>query len=193
MQDDLARVRNDLNTIEAAIGLPPRWDPREVRINLLFTGAGLIAAAWVLVPHGAWPLLGLCFFALPLIEWLRTGKSGESRVTCREFRSALRTAWLALPLVALFAWCQWVGLTPLEFLGLATFLIGTLLFSAALGNNQGRSLAGWAAALMVGGLLIPLELAPVIASLAGTLASGGFISAVLSYAAREKSTSHAAA
>ena len=38
-KDDLARVRDDLETIKSAIGLPPRWDPREVRINLLFAAS----------------------------------------------------------------------------------------------------------------------------------------------------------
>ena len=73
-QDDLARVRDDLETIKSAIGLPPRWDPREVRINLLLAAAGLAAMVWALVPHELSPLLGLCFFAVPVIEWLRTAE-----------------------------------------------------------------------------------------------------------------------
>jgi hypothetical protein len=96
-----------------------------------------------------------------------------------------------LPLVALFAWCGQVGLTPLEFLGLATFLIGTVLFSATLGDKQGLSLAGWAAALIIGGLLLPLNVAPVIAVFGGALALGGLISAALAYATRKESISHA--
>jgi hypothetical protein len=166
--------------------------PREVRINLLLAAAGLAAMTWALAPHELSPLLGLCFFAVPVIEWLRAGKTSESHMAGREFRSALRTVWLALPLVALFAWCRQLGLTPLEFLGLATFLIGTVLFSAAVGEQPGRSLLGWAAALMIGELLLPLEFAPVIAVFAGALALGGLISAALAYATREESTSHGA-
>ena len=191
-QDELSRVRDDLETIKSAIGLPPRWDPREVRINLLLAAAGLAATVWALIPHGLSPLLGLCFFAVPVVEWIRFGRTPESYTAGREFRSALRTVWLALPLIALFAWCRQVGVTPLQFLGLATFLIGTVLFSAALGEKQLRSLVGWAAALIVGGLLLPLELAPVIPVFAGTLALGGIISAALAYVAREESMSHAA-
>lgn len=191
-KDDLARVRDDLETINSAIGLPSRWDPREVRINLLLAAAGLAAMLWALLPHELSPLLGLCFLSVPVIEWLRTATTGESHMSGREFRCALRTFWLVLPLVALFAWCRQIGLTPLEFLGLATFLIGTVLFSAGLGEQQRRSFVGWAAALMIGGLLLPMEFAPVVAVFAATLASGGIISAALVYAAREESTSHAA-
>lgn len=191
-QDDLARVRNDLETIKSAIGLPPRWDPREVRINLLFAAAGLAAAIWALVPHTHSTLLGLLYFIVPVIAWLRAGKTSDGPPAGREFRSALRTVWLALPLIALFYWCRQIGLTPLGFLGLATFLIGTVLFSAAVSEKQELSLVGWAVALMIGGLLLPLEVAPVIAVFAGALALGGLISAALAYAAREESTSHAA-
>jgi hypothetical protein len=189
--DDLARVRNDLEAIQSAIGISPQWDLREVRINLLFAAAGLAAVLWALVPHQLSPLLGLCFLAVPVIEWLRTASFSESHVARREFRSALGTVWLALPLVALFAWCRQVGVTPLAFLGLAIFLVGTVLFSAAVGERQGRSLLGWAVALMIGGLLLPLELAPVVPIFAGILALGGIISAALAYAVREESTNHA--
>ena len=191
MKDDLARVRNDLETINSVIGLPPRWDPREVRINLLFAAAGIAAMAWALVPHTLSPVLGLVSFAFPAIEWLRTAKTNDDRLDRREFRSALRTVSLALPLAALFFWCRQVGLTPLDFLGLATFLIGTVLFSAALGDKQGLSFAGWAAALMIGGLLLSLDLAPVIAVLAAALASGGLISAALAYATSKESATNA--
>ena len=118
-QDELSRVRDDLETMKSAIGLPPRWDPREVRINLLLAAAGLAATVWALIPHGLSPLLGLCFFAVPVVEWIRFGRTPESYTAGREFRSALRTVWLALPLIALFAWCRQVGVTPLQFLGLS--------------------------------------------------------------------------
>jgi len=189
--DDLARVRGDLECIESAIGLP-RWDPQEIRINLLLAAAGLAAAIWAAIPHGLSPLLGLFSFALPVVEWLRVAKNNQSRSYVRDFRSAGRTAWLALPLVALFAWCRIFNLNPLQFLGLATFLIGAILFSAAIGEKQVRSVIGWALTLMLGGLLLPVEVAPVIAVLAGAIAAGGVISAALAYAGRKESTSHAA-
>lgn len=191
-QDDLNRVRNDLATIQSAIGLPTRWDPREVRINLLFAAAGLAAMAWALVPHSFSPLCGLFLFVVPVIDWLRMGNSGDGQFAGREFRHALLTAWLALPLIALFFLCRQIGLTPLQFLGLAIFLVGTVLFSAFLGEKQGRPFLGWAAALMIGGFLLPWEIAPVIAVFAGALAAGGLVSAALAYIAREESGSHVA-
>src|SRR5262245_10863358 len=116
--DDLARIRNDLDTIQTAIGLPPGWEPREVRINLLFAAAGAAALIWTLVPHGLSPVIGFSFFAVPVIEWLRAGQTTEAHLARREFRGALRTLLLALPLVGLFAWCRQMGLTPLTYLGL---------------------------------------------------------------------------
>lgn len=188
--NDLRQVRSDLDTIQSAIGLEPRWDPREIRINLLFAAAGLAAAAWALAPHNLSPLFGLWFLSIPVFAWLRGMKSSEAHMTKREIRGALRTTWLALPLVALFAWCRQLGLAPLVFLGLALFLIGTVLFSAAVGEMQLKSPLGWAAALMLGGLLLPLEVAPAVAVFAGTIAMGGLASAALVYATREESTSH---
>lgn len=187
---DLSRVRSDLDAIQSAIGLEPRWDPREIRINLLFAAAGLAGMAWALAPHNLSPLVGLWFLAIPVFAWLRGMKIPEAHMTKREIRGALRTIWLALPLAALFAWCRQVGLSPLVFLGLALFLIGTVLFSAAVGEKQMKSPLGWAAALMLGGLLLPLQVAPVVAVFAGTIAMGGLASAALVYATREESTSH---
>jgi len=191
-KDDLTRVRNDLETMESAIGLPPRWDANEIRINLLFAAAGLAAVAWALLPHGLSPLVGLCFLLVPVIAWARTGTTGESPVAGREFRSALRTVWLAIPLVALFGWSRQVGLTATEFLSLSIFLIGAILFSAAVGEKQMNSLLGWAAALMTGALLLPLGAGHIVAVFAATLVMGGLLSALFAYANRERQASHAA-
>jgi hypothetical protein len=179
-----------LECIESAIGLP-RWDPQEIRINLLLAAAGLAAAAWAFVPHGLSPLFGLLGFGMPLIAWARLAKYDGNQSYVRDFRSAGRTLWLVLPLMALFAWCHRVGLAPVYFLGLATFFIGAILFSAAVGGKQGQSFIGWAVALMIGGLLIPMQVAPVIAVFAGAIAVGGVVSAALAYVAREESASHA--
>ena len=70
-------------------------------------------------------------------------------------------------------------------------MIGTVLFSAALGKSAGLPILGWAIALMVGGLVVPLELAPAVAVLAGALAAGGFLAAVLCYFTRGQAASYA--
>jgi hypothetical protein len=190
---DLKRVRDDLDTIGSAIGLPPRWDPREVRINLLFAVAGVAALAWALAPHPLSPLFGLTLLAIPVIEWARFATASANPVaTARDFRQSVRAIWLALPLLALFVWSRHVGLPPLHYLGLAIFLLGTALFSAAVAEKQGFSFLGWAAALMAGGLLLPLEFAPAVALLSGVIALGGLISAVLLYLSREEPSSNGA-
>ena len=189
------RVKSDLETIESAMGLRHSFDPREVRLNLLFAGAGLVAALVALIPHGLSPLLGFVFFLIPITEWLRLARRSpqEAPSTTRDIRSAIRTFWLAVPLCALFFWCRHLGLLPLQFLGLAVFVIGALLFSTAMGERYEPTLLGWSVSLMAGGLALPLNFAPPVAVLAMTLALGGLLSAALAFSAGEKSSDHAAA
>ena len=189
------RVKSDLENIESAMGLRHPFDPQEVRVNLLFAGSGLAAALIALIPHGLSPLLGFVLFLVPIVEWLRLANRSPQVApsTTRDVRAAIRTMWFAVPLFALFLWCRHQGLLPLQFLGLAVFVIGALLFSSAIGERYERTLLGWSAALMAGGLALPLNLAPPIAVLAITLACGGLLAAVLAFAAREDSSDHAAA
>jgi hypothetical protein len=171
--------------MEAALQLPSRPDPHEFRINLLFAAAGLVSVAWALLSHGYYPLIGLCTLAVPLTAWARAGTAAHSHLSHPDFRSAMRTIWLAVPLAGLFAWSRYVELPPAQFLGLAIFVVGAILFSSAVGQKQMNSIAGWSAALMAGGLLLPIGLAPVVAVFAGTLGLGGFLSAVLAFMTRE--------
>src|SRR5690349_1339328 len=103
--DDLARVRSDLNTIETALGLPADYRPREMRVYLLLAAAGLVAMIWAIAPHGLPPVLGFGAFIVPMIAWLRLAKT-ES--TVGECRGALATFWLVIPLAALFGLCRYL-------------------------------------------------------------------------------------
>ena len=185
--DELARVRSDLDTIETALGLPADYRPREMHVYLMLAAAGVVAMIWAIAPHGLPPVLGFGAFIVPVIGWLRLAKT-ES--TAGECQSALATFWLAVPLAGLFALCRYLGLEPVVFLGLATFVIGVILFSAALGARSGLAVLGWAIALMVGGLLLPLRLAPAVAVIAGALAVGGFVAAALLFVARGQAANH---
>jgi hypothetical protein len=186
--DDLTRVRRDLDAMESALALPTQPHPSECRMYLLFAAAGLVAIVWSLLPHGLPATLGFCAFILPVALWLGFARTQANN---KERRGALRTLWLVLPIMALFVWCRVMDLSQLVFLGLTTFLVGALLFSAAVGERNTNSLFGWALALMIGGLVLPLQPAPPSAVLAGVLASGGMISAVLLYITRERSSNHA--
>jgi hypothetical protein len=182
--DDLDRVRDDLAAIRSAAGLESAWGRRDLRTNLWLATAGLVAAGWALAPHGFWPVLGLLAFLAPVAEWLRSATSGradgyEAERVRRDVRDSIRTLWLALPILALYAWCRHVGLPPLQFLGLAAFLVGSVLFMPAIGERANRPFLGWAVALMMGGLLVPLGVAPVIAVVAGAISLGGLTSAAI--------------
>ena len=194
-ENNFDRVKSDLETIESALGLHHSLDPQDVRMNILFAGSGLAATVFALSPHGLSPLLGFVFFLIPIAEWLRLARRSpqEAPSTTRDIRSAIRTFWLAVPLCALFFWCRHLGLLPLQFLGLAVFVIGALLFSAAMGERYEPTLLGWSVSLMAGGLALPLNFAQPVAVLAMTLASGGLLSAALAFSAGEKSSDHAAA
>jgi hypothetical protein len=187
--DDLARVRSDLDAVESALGLPTHPQPVERKIYLLFAAAGLVALVWALLPHGLPAALGFCAFIVPVALWLRVAQTEASDKECR---GSICTLWLVFPILALFVWCRAMNLSPLVFLGLSSFLVGALLFSAALGERHWQSLIGWALALMIGGLALPLLPAPPSAMLAGMLALGGTISATLLHITQERSSSHAA-
>src|SRR5262245_15363802 len=124
--DDLDRVRDDLEAIRTAAGLQSAWGRRDLRMTRWLAAAGLVAVGCALAPHEYWPVLGLLAFLAPVAEWLRSAMSGgaDGRVaerTRRDVRDSIRTLWLALPILALYAWCRRVGLPPPQFLGLATF------------------------------------------------------------------------
>jgi hypothetical protein len=127
-------------------------------------------------------------FIVPTIAWLRVA---QTESTTSECGSAMKTLWLAVPLAGLFALCRYLEFAPVVYLGLATFLVGVLLFSAALGERSGHAILGWAIALMVGGLLLPMAIAPPVATIAGALSLGGFAAATVLHFTREQAAKHA--
>jgi hypothetical protein len=182
--EDLDRIRADLAVIRSAVGLESMWGRRDLRTNLLLAVAGAAAIGWALVPHGHWPVLGLLTFLVPVVEWLHAGTSGgadgrDTGCTREGLRQASRALWLALPISALYLWCRYVGLTPFQFLGIATFLVGVALLGPAIGDRGQWPLLPWAVALMAGGLLVPLGIVPVIAVIGGSIGLGGLISAAI--------------
>ena len=84
--DDLTRVRSDLETIEHALAIPPDCQPREMRIYLLLAAAGLVALAGALVPHGLSPVWGMCAFIVPTIAWLRVARTESTAGECGQRR-----------------------------------------------------------------------------------------------------------
>jgi hypothetical protein len=182
--EDLDRVRADLAVIRTAVGLESMWGRRDLRTNLLLAVAGVAAIGWALAAHGHWPVLGLLAFLVPVVDWLRGGTDGgangrDTGCTREDLRQAGRALWLALPISALYLWCRYAGMTPLQFLGIATFLVGVALFGPAIGDRGQRPLLPWAVALMAGGLLVPLGILPVIAVIGGSIGLGGLISAAI--------------
>jgi hypothetical protein len=184
MAEKLDRVREDLEAVRAATGLSDGWGRRGVRNCLLFAGAGLAAAAWALVPHGLPPAAGTIAFLVPVADWLALCRLSASDrpppgVDWREWRRALSVLWLAVPLAALALWCRQVALPPHQFAGLAAFCLGFALLSAAVGERGQRPLCGWAAGLMAGGLLLPIDAAAALPVLFACLAAGALASAGL--------------
>jgi hypothetical protein len=193
-QHDLERVRNDLDTIQAAIGLQPPQSSKEIRINLSFAGAGLAAIAWSLVATGPIQLAAFAFFLVPFADWLRTAASCNSHefYLRRDLRDAFRTVFLALPLVALFIWCRSVGLAPVHFLSLSVFCVGVALFSGAVGSRSEPSYICWSITLMTGGLFVSLGVASPVLVLSGALGLGGLSSALVLYFTQFNSQNYAA-
>jgi hypothetical protein len=179
-QYDLERVRSDLDTIEAAIGVSPPQPSNEIRINSTFAVAGVAAVTWALVVTGPTHVAAFTFFLVPLTVWLFTAVRGnlQEHYVLRDRRAAFRTVFLALPLAALFFWCRSVGLSPAHFLGLSVFLVGIALFCGAV-TRPDPNYVCWSVALMTGGLLVPLGGASPVLILSGALGLGGLFSALV--------------
>ena len=180
---EFERLRNDLDTIHAALGLDRLWMRDALRISVLFGVAGLMAFAWSQFPHGLAPAWGFAAFLIPTIEWVRSAKRAaqmdDAGDVWRETRAATGTLWILLPIAGLFVWTQYMGLQPVQFLGLAIFVLSTLMFSAAVGNRQAAWLLGWALALMIGSLVVAARIAEPVGVIAAAVGFGGFVAAVI--------------
>jgi hypothetical protein len=186
MDADLDRLRNDLDVIRTATGLSPAWTPEAVRTHLLLAAAGLCAAVWALVPHGLWPIAGFAAFLVPVADWWWQARARPQRTAAaeREWQDTLATLWFVLPLLALALWSRAVGLDLITMAGLIWFMLGLVLFGPAVGERGMRPLLAWSLAFMVGGLLVPLGVAPIVPIVgaaigAGALAAAAWIAATL--------------
>jgi hypothetical protein len=180
---EFERLRNDLDTIHAALGLDRLWMRDALRISILFGVTGLMAFAWTQIPHGLAPVWGFAAFLIPIIEWVRSARraaqTDEAGDVWRETRAALDTLWLLLPIAGLFVWTQNMGLELVQFLGLAVFVLSTVMFAAAVGNRRETWLLGWALALMIGSLVVAARIAEPVGVIAAAIGFGGFVSAIV--------------
>ena len=181
MDPELARIRDDLDIMRRAAGLEPAWDRDAIRIHVLLATAAVAAAIWAALPHGLPPTLGLLAFVLPVIHWMRLigPAAGRTAAAAREWREAVAVLWYVPPLALLGLWGRAVGLSPVMVAGLMWFMLGFVLFGAAVTERGLRPLLGWALSFMAGGLLLPLKLGPFIPVFAGTLAAGAVVAALL--------------
>jgi hypothetical protein len=180
---EFERLRNDLQTIHAALGLDRLWMREALRVCILFGVAGLMAFAWTQIPHGLAPIWGFVAFLIPTIEWVqsarRAAQSGEAGDVLRETRAAFGALWILLPIAGLFLWTQYMGLDLAQFLGLAIFVLSTVMFAAAVSSRQETWLLGWALALMIGSLVVAARIAEPVSVIAAAFGFGGFVSAIV--------------
>jgi hypothetical protein len=180
---EIERLRNDLDTIHAALGLDRPWMRDALRVSILFGFAGLLAFAWTQIPHGLAPVWGFAAFLIPTGEWVRSAaraaQTDDAGDVWRETRAASGTLWILLPIAGLFAWTQYMGLELVQFLGLAIFVLSTVMFAAAVGNRQETWLLGWALALMIGSLVVAARITAPVGAIAAAVGFGGFVSAVI--------------
>jgi hypothetical protein len=161
MDAELTRVRDDLAVLRHAAGLEPAWTRAAIRTHVLLALAGALAALWSVLPHGVWPITGLAFFAIPVIDWGRSIKPAAARAPAdaREVREAIAVLWYVAPL--------------------AMFMLGLVLFGPAVSERGMRPLVAWALAFMAGGLLVPLNIAPFVPVFGGVIALGAAVAAAL--------------
>jgi hypothetical protein len=161
--------------------LEPAWTRAAIRTHVLLALAGALAALWSVLPHGVWPITGLAFFAIPVIDWGRSIKPAAARAPAdaREVREAIAVLWYVAPLAMFGLWSRAVGLAPLATAGLMWFMLGLVLFGPAVSERGMRPLVAWALAFMAGGLLVPLNIAPFVPVFGGVIALGAAVAAAL--------------
>ena len=177
---NLERLRSDLAAVQRAAGLAPRWTSAAIRTSLLLAAAGAAAAVWAVVPHGLWPVAGMAAFAIPVIDWWwqARGRADRTAADDREWQEALAVFWYTGPLLLLGLWSRAVGLDLITTVGLMWFMLGFVLFGPAVSEHGMRPLLPWALSFMIGGLLVPLRVAPVLAIVGAAISAGAVVSAV---------------
>ncbi|HSU52449.1 MAG TPA: hypothetical protein VLT36_00150 [Candidatus Dormibacteraeota bacterium] len=163
MNGRLARLKQDLNTIEIAVGLDI-WTRRDIRRGFLGVlggmGASMFLAVWMFV--GYLPELGMLLF-LVLLQAVVILKAvgyranpSPSAGTQREvgFYNRYYFSGTAV-IVAYYFWAQHLGIDPVVLFASIVVITGMwYLFYAISSPSRSLSVIG-AASLLVGGFVLP--------------------------------------
>ena len=177
MNPELERVKNDIATIQKAIGLAPcfgrdwiHWLQRDTWLYLLWGFPGLILIVAAIAP----PDDTRRYFGLIPIQWVgvlvaavmlgilavvnrqMSADDGRPPGLVREYRRINASSWTMLvPILFYFIWARQYGIGAHAFMAGLWLLCGSIVFMAALLTKLWVFL-GWAIPLLAFGLCQPL-------------------------------------
>ena len=176
MKPEIDRVKDDLETIQKAIGLAPafgsewiQWLKRDTWLYLLWCLPGFILIASALVQFdntkrllGLMPAqwVGILVAAVMLgvvvvVSRKMAGADGRPAGLVREYKRINALGWAyVLPLLLYFVWAKQYGIGGRPFMAGLWLLMGSATFVGAVCTRV-WVLLGWAIPLMAFGLLQP--------------------------------------
>jgi len=162
-QNDIERIKADLDAIQQAAGLTPPFGREEIRANLVFAAAGAVALIWALLPTGLpaqWGAVPLILVCVGYVTWMRTKyrrSSGRSPTRRREYTAEIVGMFVvaALALVYRF-WAERLGISTAIMGGAMLFVLGMAMLVPVLRDRNRLPDLGVAVPLIACGLAIPL-------------------------------------
>lgn len=154
---ELARLRRDLDVVQAAAGLRLPYDAKDVWGALGLVPCGAVVAGWAAWGPSAYAWLSV----LPVIALaLAAGHRAWQRRQMEQRRlytlEALAAGVAGLGMVALLAWERQLGLPRLAVRGAALFVAGVACLAVAASGRSRRVYAAAAVALVPFGAVLPL-------------------------------------
>jgi hypothetical protein len=185
-QNELRRMKEDIEAIADATGLGPAARREDVWANLGVAGGGLVALAWALLPHGLptqWGMIPLILLVAVYLIRMRVKyrrRTGRSPIRRREYTGDLIGAVVVGALALVYRlWATELGISLTFAGGALLFVLGLSLVLPVLRDRRRFPDLGLAASLMACGLIVPVWSVSVWIPVGAAFAVGGAATAVL--------------
>jgi hypothetical protein len=186
IDQDIGRLREELETLRQAAGLEPPFGREDVRAHLAVAASGVVALVWALLPTGLpahWGTVPLILVAVGYVTWMRTKyrrSSGRSPMRRREYTSEIVGMFVVGALALVYRlWAGKLGISTTIAGSAAFFVLGLALLIPVLRDRHRLPDLGVAVPLMVCGLVIPFCPVSLWVILGATFMIGGLATAAL--------------
>ena len=160
-QDQLDRIRGDLESMRAAAGLDLPFGRDDIRTNLWVAACGAMLAAWsALTPWEHRQVIAVPLTLAVLGALWSARQAHRNRAArpspWREHRLGIIVTLVLLPLVALYMqWEKWTGLQSERVGAAAVFFVGVAALIVSITDRRRISYIAAAISLMAYGVAIP--------------------------------------